>query len=72
LGGRPLASAGFAVPRRLATEDVRLEPLGPQHNDVDHVVWTTGIARIRATPGFAGREWLRDCWPWHAPHYARR
>jgi hypothetical protein len=56
----------------LATEDVRLEPLGPQHNDVDHVVWTTGIARIRATPGVAGREWLRDCWPWHAPHYARR
>jgi hypothetical protein len=56
----PLVPAGFAVPPPLATDEFRLEPLGPQHNDVDHVAWTTSIDHIRATPGFAGREWPPD------------
>ena len=47
----------FVVPPPLTTEHFRLEPLGPRHNDVDHAAWTTSIEHIRATPGFAGRQW---------------
>src|SRR3974377_1809333 len=42
----------FAVPRELVTEDFRLEPLGPQHNEGDYEAWTSSIDHIRATPGF--------------------
>ena len=37
-----------------------LEPLGPQHNDRDYAAWTSSMDHIRATPGFAGREWPRE------------
>jgi hypothetical protein len=36
---------GFAVPPPLTTEDLRLEPLGPRHDDADHAAWTTSIER---------------------------
>lgn len=49
--------AGFAVPRALAGDGFRLEPLGPEHNDRDLAAWTGSIAHIRATPGFVGRGW---------------
>ena len=45
---------GFAVPRELVTEDFRLEPLGPEHNEGDYEAWTSSIDHIRATPGFGG------------------
>ena len=35
----------------------RLEPLGPQHNDADHIAWTSSIDHIRATPGFPDGRW---------------
>jgi hypothetical protein len=46
----PLVPDGFVVPPPLTTDQFRLEPLGPQHNEVDHAAWTTSIEHIRATP----------------------
>jgi hypothetical protein len=47
----------FEVPRSLAGEGFRLEPLGPEHNEDDYRAWTSSISHIRATPGFQGRSW---------------
>jgi hypothetical protein len=47
----------FEVPRSLAGEEFRLEPLGPEHNEDDYRAWTSSISHIRATPGFEGRSW---------------
>ena len=49
--------AGFEPPSSLATEQFRLEPLGPQHNQSDHAAWMSSIEHIRATPGYSGRQW---------------
>lgn len=40
-----------------------LEPLGPQHNERDHVAWMTSIEHIHATPGFSRAEFGDDSWP---------
>jgi hypothetical protein len=72
--------ADFEVPRGLAAEQFRLEPLGPQHNVADYAAWTASIDHIHATPGFAGAGWptqmtladnLRDL-ERHAQDFARR
>ena len=47
----------FAVPEGLRTPVFRLVPLGPEHNVADHGAWSASIEHIRATPGFAGRDW---------------
>ncbi|MFD3551127.1 N-acetyltransferase [Streptomyces goshikiensis] len=47
----------FEVPRGLAGDGFRLEPLGPGHNERDLAAWTGSIAHVRATPGFEGRGW---------------
>lgn len=52
-----LLPPGRPVPAPLVTDRFRLEPLGPEHEAEDHAAWTGSIARIRATPGFAGRAW---------------
>ena len=39
------------------TEQFRLEPLGPQHNESDHAAWTSSIEHIRATPGYPDGRW---------------
>jgi hypothetical protein len=57
MSGELFVPADFAVPKGLVTEDFRLAPLGPQHNEADYAAWTTSIDHIRATPGFAGRSW---------------
>jgi hypothetical protein len=49
--------AGFVVPTGLTTEEFRLEPLGPEHNERDYAAWMSSIEHIRATAGFAGRNW---------------
>lgn len=54
---QPLVPSDFALPDPPATDRFRLEPLGPQHNAADHAAWTSSIAHIRATPGFAERSW---------------
>jgi len=48
---QPFVPSDFVVPRALAADGFRLEPLGPQHNDADHAAWTSSIEHIRATPG---------------------
>jgi len=52
-----LVRPDFAVPPGAITTLFVLEPLGPQHNAADLAAWTSSIAHIRATPGFAGRPW---------------
>ena len=49
--------AGFEPPTSLATEQFRLEPLGPQHNEADHAAWTSSIDHIRSTPGYPDGSW---------------
>ena len=60
---RPFVPADFPVPSELVTEQFRLEPLGPQHNEGDYEAWTSSMAHIRATPGFVGRSWPTEMTP---------
>ena len=53
----PLVPGDFAVPAGLRTELFVLEPLDVRHNESDHAAWTSSISHIKATPGFAGRDW---------------
>jgi hypothetical protein len=80
MGDQLFVPADFAVPGVLATEQFRLEPLGPQHNTADYAAWTASIDHIKATPGFAGTGWptpmsladnLRDL-ERHAQDFAQR
>ena len=48
------ASAASGTPRR------ELEPLGPQHDQVDHAAWTSSIEYIRSTPGYPDGNWPPD------------
>lgn len=48
---------GFVPPTSLVTEQFRLEPLGPQHNEADLAAWTSSIEHIRATPGYPDGNW---------------
>ncbi len=43
---------GFQPSRGLETDDFRLEPLGPQHNERDHAAWTSSIEHILDSPGY--------------------
>ena len=47
----------FAVPTEATFGDLRLVPLGPEHNEADYAAWTTSIDHIRATPGFPDGSW---------------
>jgi hypothetical protein len=48
---------GFDPPTSLTTDQFRLEPLGPEHNQADFDAWTSSIEHIRSTPGFAESTW---------------
>ena len=50
----------FVVPRSLVSEEFRLEPLGPEHNEGDYRAWTSSMEHIRATPGL-------ESWAWPKP-----
>ena len=52
--------AGFVVPRELATEQFRLEPLGPEHNDSDYEAWSSSVEHIHRTPGWETSSWPDD------------
>jgi hypothetical protein len=54
---RPFVPSGFVVPRALATDRFRLEPLGPQHNEADYDAWTSSLEHIRSTPGWETSSW---------------
>ncbi|MCU1391682.1 MAG: hypothetical protein JWM34_110 [Ilumatobacteraceae bacterium] len=51
------------VPVPLRTVDFVFEPLGPEHNERDHVAWMSSIDHVRATPGFEPELWGGDRWP---------
>lgn len=53
----PFVPNNFAPPTALVSDEFRLEPLAPQHNDADHAAWTSSIAHIRSTPGFPDGNW---------------
>lgn len=48
---------GFEPPRSLVTDRLRLEPLGPEHNDADLAAWSSSVEHIRATPGYPDGRW---------------
>ena len=56
----PFVPSGFVVPLALASEQFRLEPLGPQHNDADYEAWSSSVEHIRATPGWETSSWPDD------------
>ena len=56
----PFVPSGFVVPLALSTEQFRLEPLGPQHNDSDYEAWSTSREHIHATPGWETSNWPDD------------
>ena len=48
----------FVVPTEATFgTDLRLVPLGPEHNAADYAAWTSSIDHIRATPGFPDGSW---------------
>ena len=49
----------FDVPRGLETSEFVLEPLGPEHNDLDYEAWTSSMEHIAATPGYPDGSWPR-------------
>jgi hypothetical protein len=53
----PFVPADFDPPTSLSAERFRLEPLGPEHNESDHVAWSSSIEHIRATPGYPDGRW---------------
>lgn len=72
--------ADFAVPTGMDFDGIRLEPLGPEHNERDYAAWMSSIDHIRATPGFQSGSWpvlmtaadnLRDL-ERHAEDFRRR
>jgi hypothetical protein len=44
----------------LETSEFVLEPLGPEHNEVDYEAWTSSIEHISQTPGFRDGSWPRE------------
>ncbi|MBT8197430.1 MAG: N-acetyltransferase [Acidimicrobiia bacterium] len=72
----------YEPPASFEAAGLRLEPLGPQHNERDHPAWMSSIDHIHATPGFDGPN---DVWPaemsleqnledleMHARHFSER
>lgn len=49
--------AEFEPPTELRTSSYRMEPLGEQHNERDHMAWMSSIGHIHATPGFENQDW---------------
>lgn len=52
----PFVPDDFEVPSGLTRAEMRLQPLGPEHNERDHEAWSSSIDHIRATPGFQERD----------------
>jgi len=57
---RPFVPPDFVAPLALETEQFRLEPLGPQHNEPDYEAWSSSVEHIRQTPGWEQSSWPDD------------
>jgi hypothetical protein len=53
----PFVPDAFVPPTSFDGDGFHLEPLGPEHNERDHEAWMSSIDHIKATPGFADRDW---------------
>jgi hypothetical protein len=56
----PFVPADFVAPSTLETEQFRLEPLGPQHNEPDYEAWSSSLEHIRQTRGWEQSSWPDD------------
>lgn len=57
----PFVPGDFEPPTGLAIGRLRLEPLGPEHNERDYAAWTSSTDHIRSSPGFGPeRSWPRE------------
>ena len=57
----PFVPEDFDPPRRLAVGELRLEPLGPEHNERDYSAWTSSMDQIRRSPGWGEeKNWPRE------------
>jgi hypothetical protein len=52
--------AEFEPPTSLAAGELRLEPLGVQHNERDYAAWTSSMEHIRRSPGFPDGSWPKQ------------
>jgi hypothetical protein len=67
----PFVPDDFDPPAGLDLPGMRLEPLGPEHNERDHDAWSSSMEHIHATPGFrdedvdgdGGESWPRPMTP---------
>jgi hypothetical protein len=50
----------FEVPTEAVFGEMRLAPLGPEHNASDYAAWSSSIEHIRATPGYPDGSWPRE------------
>ena len=60
MSDEPFVPEDFAAPDGLIAGELRLTPLGPQHNEADYAAWTGSIEHIRATPGFPDGNWPHE------------
>jgi RimJ/RimL family protein N-acetyltransferase len=54
---RPFVPPEFVVPTVLETPQLKLEPLGPRHNEADYAAWSSSTEHIHATPGWETSNW---------------
>lgn len=47
----------FRPPTGLTRGELKLVPLGPEHNEQDYRAWTSSVDHIRRTPGFTDYPW---------------
>jgi hypothetical protein len=50
----------FEPPTSLTIGSVRLEPLGPVHNERDYAAWTSSMDHIHSSPGWGASRWPRE------------
>jgi RimJ/RimL family protein N-acetyltransferase len=60
---RDFVPSDFDVPLGLETQQLTLEPLGPEHNKRDYDAWTSSAEHIHATPGWEESSWPRVMTP---------
>jgi hypothetical protein len=53
----------FVPPTGLDHPELRLRPLGPEHNASDYAAWTSSLEHIRSSPGWEGQSWPRPMTP---------
>jgi hypothetical protein len=56
----PFVPPDFVAPLVFETEQFRLEPLGPEHNDSDYDAWSSSAEHIHTTPGWETSSWPDD------------